>query len=158
MQTLFFTVKEWNRFSWSMQAALCKKYNVVLTDYQTRKEKTISLLNKINMKNVNKGIDIFNKSLNKFSKTVDSLTSNKSSFTGFNQGKSMEETLGRVKFSKDEIWGRPKENTNSVSFWGKPIKLTDSSVSIWSEEPTRTESDKPKKNNIESIWGKRDDG
>jgi hypothetical protein len=128
-----------------MQEVICKKYDVILTDYQTRKEKTISLLNKINIKNFNKGMDVFNKSLNKFSKTVDSLASNKSSFTGFNQGKSMEETLGRVGFSKDEIWG-------------KPIKLTDSSVSIWSEKLTRTESDKPRKNNMESIWGKRDDG
>ncbi len=157
MQSLFFTVKEWNRFTWNMQEALCKKYNVILTDYRTTKEKVISLLNKINIKNFNKGIDTFNKSLNKFIKTVDSLTSNKSSFTGFNQGKSMEETLGRVGFSKDEIWDKPKENTNSVSFWGKPIKLTDSSVSIWPEKLTRTESDKPKKNNME-IWGTRDDG
>ena len=73
MQTLFFTVKQWNRFSWSMQEIMCKKYDVILTDYKTRKEKIILLLNKINMKNFNKGMDMFNKSLNKFSKTVDSM-------------------------------------------------------------------------------------
>ncbi len=156
MQKLFFTAKEWNRFSWSMQEILCKKYDIILTDYRTRKEKTISLLNKINMKNFNRGMNLFNKSLNKFSKTVNSLT--RSSFNGFDQGKSIEDTFGRVKFSKDEIWGKPKENTNSIGLWGEPVKLTDSSVSIWPEKLTRTESDKPKKNNMESIWGKRDDG
>lgn len=150
MQTLFFTVKEWNRFAWSMQEILCKKYDIILTDYQTRKEKIILFLNKINMKNFNKGMDTFNKSLNKFGKTVDSLTSNKS---GFNQGKSMDDALGKVNFSKDAIWGKSKENAHSFSLWGKPIKLSDSSVSIWSE---KTKSDKPK-DNLESIWGKRDD-
>ena len=124
-----------------MQEILCKKYDIILTDYQTRKEKIILLLNKINMKNFNKGMDMFNRSLNKFSKTVDSLTSNKS---GFNQSKNMDETLGKTGFSKDAIWG-------------KQIRLTDLPVSIWPEKPTRTESDKPK-DNMESIWGKRDDG
>ena len=51
MQTLFFTVKEWNRFSWSMQEIMCKKYYIILTDYKTGKEKIILLLHKINMKN-----------------------------------------------------------------------------------------------------------
>ena len=143
MSTLFFTVKEWNRFSWTTQEVICKKYDVILTDYQTTKEKIISFLNKINMKNLNKGMDIFNKSLNKFSKTVDSLTAsaNKSSFKDFDQGKNMEKTLGSAKFSKDEIWGRP-------------VRLSDSPVSIW---PEKTKSDKPK-DNMDSIWGKRDDG
>ena len=133
MQTLFFTVREWNRFSWSMQEILCKKYDIILTDYQTTKEKTISFLNKINMKNFNKGMDIFNKSLNKFSKTVDSLTSNKSGFTEYDQDRSMGKTFGSAKFSKDGIWGKP--------------------VSIW---PEKTKADKPK-DSMESIWGKRND-
>ena len=133
MQTLFFTVKEWNRFAWRMQEVICKKYDVVLTDYQTRKEKTISLLNKINMKNFNKGMDMFNKSLNKFSKTVDSLTSNKSSFAGFNQGKSIDETLGKTGFSKDEIWGK-----EPPSIWGKPIRLSSNKISIWPEKQSQS--------------------
>jgi len=150
MQTLFFTVKEWNRFSWSMQEIICKKYDVILTDYKTRKEKVILLLNKINMKNFNKGMDTFNKSLNKFSKTVDSMTASasKSSFTGFNQGKSMD-GLGK---SKNELWG--ESNADSVSLWGNPIRLTSSSVSIWPEKSTKTES--KSRNDMESIWGKRE--
>lgn len=145
MQKLFFTVKEWNRFAWSMQEIICKKYDVILTDHQTRKEKTISLLNKINMKNFNKGMDVFNKSLNKFSKTVDSLTASKSSFTGFNQGKSTE-TQGKAGFSKDAIWGKSREDTNS-SIWGKSVRLTGSPVSIWPEK----QSQKDQKPDTE-IW------
>ena len=138
MQNLFFTVKQWNKFSWNMQEALCKKYNVILIDYQTRKEKIMSLLNKINMKNFNKGMDTFNKSLNKFSKTVDSLTAStsKSSFTGFDQGKNMKEILGKTEFSSDAIWGKPREDTHS-SIWGKPVRLTGSPVSIWPEKQSQ---------------------
>lgn len=150
MQTLFFTVKEWSRFNWDMQEVLCKKYDVILTDYHTTKEKIILLLNKINVKNFNKGMDTFNKSLNKFGKTIDSLTSNKSGFTGFDQGKSTE---GLGKISKNEIWG--ESNASSASLLGKPIKLTSRSVSIWPEKPTRTESNKPR-NDMESIWGKKE--
>ena len=145
MQNLFFTVKQWNKFSWNMQEVLCKKYNVILTDYQTRKEKIISLLNKINIKNFNKGMDTFNKSLNKFSKTVDSLTASKSSFTAFNQGKSTE-AQDKAVFSKDLIWGKPREDTHS-SIWGKPVRLTGSPVSIWPEK----QSQKDQKTDM-GIW------
>ena len=152
MQTLFFTIKEWNRFSWNMQEVLCKKYDVILTDYKTRKEKIILLLHKINMKNFNKGMDTFNKSLNKFSKTVDSMTASasKSSSKGFDQDKSMD-GLGK---SKNELWG--ESNADSVSLWGKPIKLTGSSVSIWPEKSTKTES--TSRNDMDIIWGKKNDG
>ena len=143
MQTLFFALKEWNRFSWNMQEVLCKKYDIILTDYKTRKEKIILLINKINMKNFNKGMDTFNKSLNKFSKTVDSLTASasKSSFTGFNQGKNMNEILGKTEFSKDAIWGKPREDMHS-SIWGKSIKLTSQRVSIWPEKQSQSKDQK----------------
>ena len=142
MQTLFFTVKEWNRFTWSIQEVICKKYDVILTDYKTRKEKTLLLL-KINMKNFNKGMDTFNKSLNKFSKTVDSLTASasKSSFTGFNLHHQCFYLLGKTGFSKDAVWGKPKEDTYS-SIWGKPIRLTGSPVSIWPEKQSQSKDQK----------------
>ncbi len=66
MQTLFFTVKEWNRFDWDKQQVLTKKYIVILTDYHTKKEQIIQVLNKVNFKNINKGIDVFNKTIQKF--------------------------------------------------------------------------------------------
>ncbi len=127
MQTLFFTVKEWNRFTWSIQEVICKKYDVILTDYKTRKEKTMLLLNKINMKNFNKGMDTFNRSLNKFSKTVDSLN------RPISQDKNTEE---RSSYSKEGIWGK-----ESVSFWGKP-GLSNNRVSIWPEKQSQSKDQK----------------
>ena len=121
MITLFFTVREWNRFTSSIQENLCQKYNVILTDHQTRKEKITSLLDKINMKNFNKGINAFNKSLNQFSKTVDSLTVNKSDC---NQDKNIDESFGRTRFSKDAILG-------------KSVRLTGPPVSIWPEKQSQ---------------------
>jgi hypothetical protein len=137
MMTLFFTVREWNRFAWSMQEVLCIKYNVILTDYKTRKEKIILLLNKINVKNLNKGIDSFNKSLNQFCQLIDSFT--RSIFKDFDQGKNTAYTFGRVKpISKDEIWG----NATSVSFWGKPIEFSSHKVSMWPEKQSHSKERK----------------
>ena len=141
MQNLFFTLKQWNKFSWSMQEVLCKKYNVILTDYKTTKEKITLLLDKINIKNFNKGMDTFSKSLNKFSKTVDSLSASKSSFKGFDQGKSIEETLGKTGFSKDAIWGKPREDTH-ISIWGKQVRLTSSLSSILPEKQPQSKDQK----------------
>jgi len=124
-----------------MQEVLCKKYNVILTDYKTTKEKITLLLDKINIKNFNKGMDTFSKSLNKFSKTVDSLSASKSSFKGFDQGKSIEETLGKTGFSKDAIWGKPREDTH-ISIWGKPVRLTSSLSSILPEKQPQSKDQK----------------
>ena len=61
----YFTVKEWQKFKtndyFDMQEMLCQKYDVILIDYQTKKQKTFSLLQKINLKNFEKGITEFSK-------------------------------------------------------------------------------------------------
>ncbi len=74
MQTLFFTIKEWNRFDWNKQQVLTKKYAVILTDYKTRKEKMLQVLNQINFKNFNKGIEGFNKIVQQIGNSMGSLT------------------------------------------------------------------------------------
>ena len=47
----YFTVKEWNRFKnndyFDMQDMLCQRYDVILTDYQTKREKVFSILEKM---------------------------------------------------------------------------------------------------------------
>ena len=46
----YFTVREWNRFKdndyFDMQDMLCQKYDVILTDHQTKREKIFSALKK----------------------------------------------------------------------------------------------------------------
>ena len=74
----FYTVKEWNKFRgndyFDMQDMLCQRYDVVLTDYQTKREKIFSVLKKINLKNLDKGITGFSKLVQSFGGSMDQLT------------------------------------------------------------------------------------
>ena len=103
----YFTVKEWGRFknkdSFDMQEILCQKYDVILTDYKTKKEKVFSALKKINLKNFDKGVSEFSKLVQSFGGSMDQLT-------------------GELRCSKskdsdnmDLIWGK---SGNSVPVWG----------------------------------------
>ena len=103
----YFTVKEWNRFkskdSFDMQDMLCQKYDVILTDYKTKREKIFSALKKINLKNFDRGVTEFSKLVQSFGGSMDQLT----------------QELGSQK-SKDSdnmdlIWGK---SGNSVPIWG----------------------------------------
>ena len=67
-----YTIKEWKRL-YSLQEVLCKKFDIILTDHKTKKEKIFSLLNNINFKNITMGIDTFNKSVDDFGKSMDKL-------------------------------------------------------------------------------------
>ena len=66
-----YTVKEWKRFDKvaerengieiTMQEIILKRYDVILTDHKTKKEKLNDILDKFNIENLNKGITKFNK-------------------------------------------------------------------------------------------------
>lgn len=56
-----FTVKAWKKFDYSHQSVLLRKFDIILTDHQTKSEKIRNILSKFNAKNVNKGIDKFQK-------------------------------------------------------------------------------------------------
>lgn len=78
--TKFYTVKEWKKFDRvaerengidiTLQEILLKKYDVILTDYKTKKEKLFSVIDKFNAKNINAGIDKFNKGVDQFTKVI----------------------------------------------------------------------------------------
>ena len=74
----YFTVKEWQKFKtndyFDMQELLCQKYDVILSDYQTKKQKTFSLLQKIYLKNFDKGITEFSKLVQSFGNSMDQFT------------------------------------------------------------------------------------
>ncbi len=71
----FYTVKQWNCFKdndyFDMQDMLCQKYDVILTDHKTRKEKITFILNKFNQRNFNKGMIQFNRIMKDFGKFMD---------------------------------------------------------------------------------------
>ena len=127
----YYTVKEWKKFRnnnyFDMQEMLCKKYEIILTDYKTKSEKILSLLSKINLKNIDKGIVRFNKVLQNFSESMDKVTSEIDSH----------ETKDTQNIKS--LWG---SSDNSISIWGKTNNHT-----IWS-------SDDKHKSNLEKIWGK----
>jgi hypothetical protein len=126
----FYTVKEWNKFKsndyFDMQELLCQKYDVILTDYKTKREKTFSLLQKINLKNLDKAITGFSKLVQSFGGSMDRLTCEIDSQT-----------------SKDE------DNLDSI--WGKSTN----SVPIWSTSDNSFDSQQQHKANLEKIWGKK---
>ena len=116
----FYTVKEWSKFKsndyFDMQELLCQKYDVVLIDYQTKKQKTFSLLQKINLKNFDKGITEFLKLLQSFGNSMDQFTAE------INDDKVSE------KKNLESIWGSSEKQTpiwsdtdsdNLEKIWGK---------------------------------------
>ena len=116
----FYTVKQWSKFKsndyFDMQELLCQKYDVVLTDYQTKKQKTFSLFQKINLKNFDKGITEFVKLLQSFGNSMDQFT------TEINDDKVSD------KKNLESIWGSSKKQTpiwsdndsdNLEKIWGK---------------------------------------
>ena len=116
----FYTVKQWSKFKsndyFDMQELLCQKYDVVLIDYQTKKQKTFSLLQKINLKNFDKGITEFLKLLQSFGNSMDQFTAE------INDDKVSE------KKNLESIWGPSEKQTpiwsnndsdNLDKIWGK---------------------------------------
>ena len=103
----YFTVREWNRFKnndyFDMQDMLCQKYDVILTDYKTKREKVFSALKKINLRNFDKGVTEFSKLVQSFGGSMDQLTRE------INSQKSKDAD------NLDLVWGKPG---NSVPIWG----------------------------------------
>ena len=126
----YFTVKEWNRFKnndyFDMQDMLCQRYDVILTDYKTKREKVFSILKKINLKNLDKGVTEFSKLVQSFGGSMDQLT-------------------------REIDSQKHKDKDNLDSIWGK----SENSVPIWSTSENNHDSQAQHKANLEKIWGKR---
>lgn len=107
----FFTQKKESYETISMQELLCLKYDIVLTDYKTRKEKLFQVIDKVNIKNLNKGIDKFNKGISQFSKVVAS-----------SQPKGKNQKLGISQREYDKLFKSRKTKGNSIDFWNEDKK------------------------------------
>ena len=103
----YFTVKEWKRFkskdSFDMQEMICQKYDVILTDYKTKREKVFSVLKKINLKNFDRRVTEFSKLVQSFGGSMDQLT------------RELDSQKSKDSDNMDLIWGKPG---NSVPIWG----------------------------------------
>ena len=102
----FYTVNQWSCFKnnnyFDMQEMLCQRYDVILTDYKTKKQRITSILSHINLKNLDKGITQFNKLFASFGDSTEQLT--------------------------QELHSSKKDKQNLDSIWGK----SNNSVPIWS--------------------------
>jgi hypothetical protein len=100
----FYTVKEWKKFKnndyFDMQEMLTQRYDVILTDHKTRKEKITFILKKFNQRNFDKAMIQFNSFMKNFGNSVDQFTK--------------EIDISKHK-DKDLIWGK---SHNSVPIWG----------------------------------------
>jgi len=138
----YYTVRQWNKFKktkvkgtkhhWDTQELMCKKYDIILTDYKTKREQLIIFLKKINMKNINKGIDTFNKAVQAFGGSMDQISKE---FGSSSKGQST------------------KDKENLEKLWGK----SSTEVKIWSDSTKRESKSQrtPDEMNLEKIWGKR---
>ena len=125
-----YTVKEWSKFKrndyFDMQDMLCQRYDVILTDYQTKREKIFSALKKINLKNLDKGITELSNLVQSFGGSMDQLT------------REIDSQKSKDKDNLDSVW-RKSEN----------------SVPIWSTSENSSDSQSQHKANLEKIWGKK---
>ena len=94
-----YTRKEWNRFTWEIQEALCKRYNVVLVEktkdgkiipakqslnaflHQDKKDIAVqvgkTIYHNMNKKNLDKSIGMIHKSTDQLSNFTNKIGSNK---------------------------------------------------------------------------------
>ena len=116
----FYTVKEWSKFKsndyFDMQELLCQKYDVVLIDYQTKKQKTFSLLQKINLKNFEKGITEFSKLVQSFGNSMDQFTAEIND-KKISDKKNLESIWGPSK-KQTPIWS-DNDSNNLEKIWGE---------------------------------------
>lgn len=109
-------MKQWKRFGIEKQEYLTGHYEVILSDYMTRKERAIKTIRLINVRNFNRGLKAFNDCVDSFLKPLDFLHHTMNS--------------GRPK-STMEFWGRPSEldytdtrpNIKDVVWGGKRTNL-----------------------------------
>ena len=93
-------------------------------------------LKKINKKNIDKGIDTFNKAVQAFGSSMDQITKE--------IGSSKKEKSNNDKKNLEKIWGKPKSES------------TNSDVKIWSDKSENDSQKSKDQINLEKIWGKND--
>ena len=105
-----YTIKEWKKLS-NLQETLCKKFDIILTDHKTKREKIFSILDVINLKNINKTMDIFNKSIQSFGDSMDKLVteidkSSPNNIKIWSDHTSLESHKSQDQINLEKIWGK----------------------------------------------------
>lgn len=141
-------------FYMDIQMLLIQKYEIRLTDYLPKWQRRYAILKKyVNMENVNKGITMFNKSVQEFSSAVGAVGDQMG-------GGDQRANLKRSRKNLDILVGTKSKSRKKTdtSIWGKKKRQKKNSIQIWSEksEPKRKKySRKPNRDrdNLKKIWG-----
>ena len=97
----------WAKWPEEKQEIILKKYDVILTDHSTRREKIVRILRKFNAKNLDAGLVKFNQGVDSFSKSMDQLHKELNSMGGHGDPAKL---LGSDERSTSEkIWGNGKD-------------------------------------------------
>ena len=108
-----FTTKQWNKFTDDQKQILSNRYEVILTDHETRKEKWTRRAKQVNLKNFDKGMKKFDEKQKEFWNEFDK---------GF-------ENAGMSK-SKMSVMGGSKPKDNAALIFGKTKKSKSKQVRI----------------------------
>ena len=104
-----YTIKEWKKLS-NLQETLCKKFDIILIDHKTKKELFFHILDKINLKNMNKGIETFNKIIQDFGGSMEQLTSelnetSKNNIKIWSESKESQTKKSKDQINLEKLWG-----------------------------------------------------
>ena len=128
-----YTQKEWEKFPMHVQELLCKRYNVTLTDWQNKKQKVFKWIkNNLTPKNLDKGIDTFNKGVQEFGNMMDDMT----------------KELGGSNKGKPNLWSNSKTNNIDILMGKKPVQKRKGKKK---KMPSKDEI------NLKRIWGERNE-
>ena len=148
------------------------RYKIILTDHHNRhsnKHVTIplkeklkdglkSLPSKMTQKNFDKGMKVFDESMQGLTKSLDQLGDG---LGGKKDNKSkMEKLWGKSKSNDIDFITGKKSKSNLEKIWGTSSKKKSSSVKIWSDPvqkrktKRKSKSHSEKWDNREAIWGK----
>ena len=157
---LYYTVKEWKKFKvfkkktvngkdyfLDLQEIMCKKYDIILTNHKTNKEKMVWVIKSINAKNFDKGMKVFDGAMKEFDGMMKDF--GKELGGGNSGGISQQKLTGKSTIG----------SSNNVSLWSKKKPSKKSSVSIWSLDSAPKKTKKRRKKTIkpksinQMIWG-----
>lgn len=111
------------------QELLLYRYRIILDGYETKWNRKYTLFKKyVNQKNLDKGINSFNKAVNAFSSGLGETATTK------RQSKKDHNILFGKKKSEISIWGKPEKKRRSA--WKKRTTKKSNSPKIWPEKKT----------------------
>ena len=163
--TRYYSMKVWKRFNkvhekhvgdkvyyLDMQEVMCRKFDIILIDYKTSRQRIIDIAKGFNMKNFDKGMTIFDNAMKDFDDMMKDFGKGLGGGSGgISQAKIVGNKVGVSK--KMNIWSTSQSNkaNKPVDIWGTKSKPA-------AKKRRKTKKARKKntaKSNLDSLIGKR---